>query len=187
MPHFCQSKQFVHLYYSSAFLKLCRKQGGWVSGGETRCSLSSSSFSPLTIPHPPPPSPPPPRFLPPPQGRGSFFFFFFAIVTEQRGVRRRRRRRGEKKRGGSRWALTDNWLSVVMCFIYMFIPSIVAGGCSPLPFPYGLAIVWRHHPLLMEAGKVFCVDVEGNEGLFCWSVWDVAGYLTDEQVSLHAG
>ena len=67
-----------------------------------------------------------------------------------------RRKRGEEE-GRFRRALADNWLSVVMCFIYMFIPSIVAGGCPPrhslaaIPIRVGNSAKARHLPLLMAS------------------------------------
>lgn len=142
MPHFCQSKQFVHLYYSSAFLKLCRKQGGWLSGGGgTRCSLSSSS-SPHTTPHSPHSSPPPPPRPPHPPKVGAAFFLPSSLSKR----RARRRKEGRVSLGA------HGQLIVCSNVFHLHVYTVNSGGgCLLLPFPYGSAIVWRHLAPLTEA------------------------------------
>lgn len=53
-------------------------------------------------------------------------------------IRKRERARRERRRRRFRKKLPDNWLSAVMRFIYMFIPSIEGGGC---PRRYSLGAI----------------------------------------------
>lgn len=100
-----------------------------MSGGETRCSLSSSSFSPLTIPHPPPPpSPPPPRFFPPLLKVGAASFFFFCHRHRAKGGKKKKKKKKGRKKEGRVSLGTHGQLIVSGNVFHLHVYTVNSGG-----------------------------------------------------------